>query len=452
MMQPMGALDRLSLDALLRAYEKATPKSRAMAQKARASMPGGNTRATVFYDPYPVFMKRGEGCRLTDVDGCVRLDFNNNYTTLLLGHNPPAVAEAIRAQLENGTAAGAPMEIEEALASRICARFSSVDKVRFCSTGTEANMNCIRAARAFTGKSKVGKFLGHFHGSSEHMEVSIFPAAEEMGDPSRPNSVPSSPGIPEGVVRDVVTLPFNDPDGVEAIVRAHRDEMAAVIVEPIAGGGAIEPHDGFHRDLRRICTENDVLLIFDEVMMSRLAHGGAQAFFGVGADLTALGKAIGGGLPIGAFGGRDDVMALFDPSGGGPAVRHSGTHSGSPLPLAAGVACLDAMTPDLYPRLNALGDRLRAGLREVFGEMGVPARVTGAGSVFSVHFTEGEVWDYPGYLRGDKTALKKMFMAWLLNGVFMTSRGLGCLSAPMREADIDEFLGATRDILARGVS
>jgi glutamate-1-semialdehyde 2,1-aminomutase len=448
----MGALDRLSPDALLEAYEKATPKSKEMDAKARASLPGGNTRATVYYDPYPVFMARGDGCRLTDVDGAVRIDFNNNYTTLLLGHNNPAVAEAIRKQLENGTATGAPTEVEEALASRLCQRLPTVDKIRFCSTGTEANMNCIRVARTFTGKNKVGKFLGHFHGSSEHMEVSIFPTFEEMGDPSHPNSVPSSPGIPEGVIQDVVTLPFNNADAVEEIVRANRDDLAAIVVEPIAGGGAILPRNDFHQELRRICTENDVLLIFDEVMMSRLAHGGAQEFFGVQADLTALGKSIGGGLPIGAFGGREDIMKLFNPSGGGPIVRHSGTHSGSPLPLAAGVACLDQMTPDLYPRLNALGDRLRAGLREVFAEMGVAAQVTGAGSVFSVHFTEEEVWDYTTYARGDKTALKKMFLGWLLNGVFMTSRGLGCLSAPMTEDDIDEFLDSTRHLLTRGVS
>ncbi|MBI2880451.1 MAG: aspartate aminotransferase family protein [Candidatus Tectomicrobia bacterium] len=450
-MGPVGALSRLSLDSLLRAYERATPASRALQERARASLPGGNTRATVYFDPYPVFMARGEGCRVTDVDGTARLDFNNNYTTLLLGHNHPAVAEAVRAQLERGTAFGAPTELEEAVASRLCARLAGVERVRFCSTGTEANMNCLRVARAFTAKPKVAKFLGHFHGSAESVEVSIFPALEEVGDPSRPRSVPSSPGIPEGVVRDVITLPFNDADRVEAIVRARRDELAAVIVEPIAGGGAIVPRDGFLQDLRRICTENDVLLIFDEVMMFRLARGGAQEFFGVRADLTALGKTIGGGLPIGAFGGRADVMGLFDPSGGGPAVRHSGTHSGSPLSLAAGAAALDRMTPELYPRLNALGERLRAGLREVFAEMGVAARVTGAGSVFSVHFTEEEVWDYPAYARADKAALKKMFIGWLLKGVFLTSRGLGCLSAPMTEAEVEEFLQATRDLLARGI-
>jgi glutamate-1-semialdehyde 2,1-aminomutase len=451
MAESQGALFRLSPEALVREFERITPRSRALHARARAALPGGNTRATVAYAPYPIYMDRGEGCRLTDVDGVSRLDFNNNYTSLLLGHNHAAVAEAVRAQLERGTAFGAPTALEEALASRICRRFRTVQRVRFCSTGTEANMNCIRAARAFTGKSKLGKFLGHFHGSSEHVEVSIFPSLDEVGDPARPRSVASSAGIPEGVLRDVITLPFNDPDRVAESVRAHRDELAAVILEPVAGGGAIPPKGTFLREVRRICTENDVLLIFDEVMMSRLAHGGAQEFFGVQADLTALGKAIGGGLPIGAFGGRAEILNFFAPSDGGPRVRHSGTHSGSPLPLAAGIAALDQMTPDLYPRLNALGDRLRGALREIFAEMGVPAQVTGVGSVFSVHFTEEEVWDYLAYARANKQALRVMFLAWLLRGIFMTSRGLGCLSAPMTEAEIDEFLGTTRDILARGI-
>jgi glutamate-1-semialdehyde 2,1-aminomutase len=446
-----GALSRLSYDALIRDIERTTPTAKALHQKATASLPGGNTRATVFYEPYPIFLDRGNGCRVTDVDGNTRLDFNNNYTTLLLGHNNAAVADAVRAQLMKGTAFGAPTVLEEALASRLCGRFRTVERVRFCSTGTEANMNCVRVARAFTGKDKIGKFLGHFHGSAEHMEVSIFPSLDEIGDPARPRSVASSPGIPDGVIADVITLPFNQPDRVAELVRAHRKEMAAVIFEPIVGGGAITPRGDFLKDLRRICTENDVLLICDEVMMSRLAHGGAQEFFGIQADLTALGKTIGGGLPIGAFGGRADIMRLFDPAGGGPQVRHSGTHSGSPLALAAGVAALDQMTPDLYPRLHALGDKVRGGLREIFAEMGVSAQVTGAGSVFSVHFTDEEVWDYPAYARGDKKAMSKMFLGWLLSGVFMMSRGLGCLSAPMTEADIDEYLQRTKDLLARGI-
>jgi len=446
-----GALNRLASDALIREFERATPKSRALFEKSVACLPGGNTRATVFYDPYPIYLDRGDGCRVTDVDGTTRLDFNNNYTTLLLGHNNRAVAEAVRAQLEKGAAFGGPTALEEALASRLCQRFRTIERVRFCSTGTEANMNCVRAARAFTGRSKVGKFLGHFHGSAEHMEVSIFPSLDEVGDPAHPKSVASSPGIPDGVLGDVVTLPFNDSPHVEEIVRANCKDLAAVIVEPVAGGGAITPKGGFLRDLRRICTENDVLLICDEVMMSRLAYGGAQDFFGIQADLTALGKTIGGGVPIGAFGGRADIMKLFDPAQGGPRVRHSGTHSGNPLALAAGVAALDQMTPDLYPRLNALGDRVRGGLREIFAEMGVSAQVTGAGSVFSVHFTDEEVWDYPAYARTEKKALAKMFLGWLLSGVFMMSRGLGCLSAPMTEADIDEFLQRTKDLLARGI-
>lgn len=445
----MGALDRISLDELLREYNKRTPTSRSLHEKAERSLPGGNSRATVYYDPYPIVMERGDGCRLTDVDGQVRIDANNNYTTLLLGHNNIAVAEAIREQLERGTAAGAPMEVEEALASRICERFPTIEKVRFCSTGTEANMNCIRVARAITGKPKVGKFLGHFHGSSEHVEVSISPASEEFGDPLYPKSVPSSAGIPGGVLQDVVTLPFNNSEAVGEIVATYRAQMAAIVVEPVTGAGAIPPRGTFLHDLRRICDENGVLLIIDEVMMSRLARGGAQEFFEVDADLTALGKSIGGGLPIGAFGGREDIMKHFDPSGKGPSVRHSGTHSGSPLPLAAGVASLDQMKPEMYTRLNDLGETLRAGLKDTFEEMNVPAQVTGVGSVFAVHFTKEEVWDYPAYARGDKIALEKMFFSWLLNGVFMTSRGLGCLSVPMEIADVDEFLNATKIALTK---
>ncbi|MBI3076093.1 MAG: aspartate aminotransferase family protein, partial [Deltaproteobacteria bacterium] len=377
------------------------------------------------------------------------LDLSNNYTTIVLGHDNARVREAIVAQLARGTTLGGPTALEARLAGILCDRIPSFERVRFANSGTEANMNALRAARAYTGRTKVAKFEGGFHGSSDHVEVSISPPLAEAGPAERPIARPSSPGITAGVLQDVLVLPFNDLRATTALIEAHRAELAAVVVEPVMGvGGAIPPKSGFLEGLREATRRCGVVLVFDEVMTFRFSPGGSQAYYGVIPDMTVLGKAVGGGLPIGVFGGRRELMDLFDPSGGAPRVRHSGTFSGNPVVLAAGVAVLEQLTPEVYTHLNALGDTLRAECRGLFDRLGVAAQVTGAASMFALHLTAEEVVDYRSAATADKEAFHTLFLALLNEGIFLTSRGMGSLNAAMTGAEVQEFVTALERVLA----
>ncbi len=439
-----------TLESIINQYEEQNPTSKRMFLKACEYLPGGNTRQTIFYQPYPVFMERGEGSRLYDVDGNERIDFSSNYTGLILGHQNPLTNQSLSEQMKKGLVLGAPTANEAILAEIICSRVASVKRVRFVNSGTEACMNAVRAARAFTGRPKIGKFEGGFHGSSEHMEMSITPGLDQMGPKECPVGVPSSPGIPEGVMKDVVILPYNDLTNTEKIIKDNRDVLAGVIVEPCLGvAGVIPAEKSFLEGLRRITGENGVLLIFDEVMTFRISRGGAQEYYGVEPDLTTFGKLIGGGLPVGAFGGREDIMSQFDGSKHTPIIRQSGTYSGNPFTLAAGISVLKQLTPEAYSHLNSLGDYVRRGLQASINKLGIEAQITGIGSLFSFHFTQQKVVDYRSAASSNKK-LTQMFHLGLMNcGIFMTSRGFGCISVPMTKGDVQDLIDKLEKIAQR---
>jgi len=308
-------------------------------------------------------------------------------------------------------------------------------------------MNAMRAARAFTGRDKIVKIEGGYHGSSDTAEISVHPDIAAAGPAAQPRAIPSSPGIPAAVARDVIPAPFNDAQAVEAILRAHRGEIAALIVEPVMGaGGMIPPARGFLEALRRTTEALGVVLIFDEVISFRLGYHGAQGHYGVQPDLTVLGKIIGGGLPVGAFGGREEIMALYDPGRSG-ALQQSGTFNANPITTAAGIAGLTMLTPAEIDRLNGLGDRLRGRLQVLFDASPVRARVTGVGSLLQVHFTEADVVDYRGSA-GDDPMLRAAFhLALLLEGAFVAPRGMMALSLPMGDAEVDEAAAAAERAL-----
>ena len=431
----------------LEVYRRRTPRSAALREASRAVLPGGNNRSSIFLQPYPVYVTEGSGCRLTDLDGNAYIDFGNNYTAAILGHAHPAVVAALTAQARRGASFAAPTAAEVTLARLLCERVPGLEQVRFTNSGTEATLMACRAARAFTGKFAIAKFEGGYHGSHEHAEVSVAPALDRAGPPDAPIAVPSNPAIPEGVVRDVLVLPYNNAEASVRLIRANRDRLAAVIVEPILGAaGMIPARSEFLRDLRGVTEECGTLLIFDEVISFRVGPGGAQGLAGIRPDLTTLGKIIGGGLPVGAFGGRADIMALFDPSGGSPRVAHAGTFNGNPMTLEAGGATLRELTPGVYERLGALGHRLRLGAQKALEEAGLTGCVTGLESLFSLHFATAPVTDYRAAARGDREALHAAVVMLLNRGIMLVPKGSGCLSTPMGEAEVDAFLAAFREV------
>ena len=438
------------LETAVTTYERANPRSRSLHERAMHSLPGGNTRTTISFDPFPVAMDRGQGARVWDVDGNERLDFIQNYTALILGHAHPAIVDAISRRAARGTAFAATNQEEVALAEELCRRVPSVERVRFLNSGTEATMFAMRAARAFTGRQAIARIEGGYHGTHDFAEVSTHPPVNEAGPAEAPRAVPDSPGTPPWAVENTVVLPFNNADAAEAILRREGSRLAAVIVEPVLGaGGMIPPLPGFLERLRSVTSELGVLLIFDEVISLRVAPGGAQERFAVTPDLTTMGKIIGGGLPVSAFGGRRDVMAVFEPGRPG-SVAQGGTYNGNPLGMAAGLAALEALTPDEYARLDRLGQALREGLQSTFDRHDVAAQVTGVASLFQVHLVSHPVVDYRSGL-GDERTLRAFFFGMLNEGILLASRGMGAVSTPMGEGEIEAFLAAA-DRVVGGIS
>jgi glutamate-1-semialdehyde 2,1-aminomutase len=429
-------------------YRRSTPGSRRLHERAAAVMPGGTTRTTTYFDPYPLFIDRGEGCRIWDADGTERLDMLGNYTAMILGHAHPKVVEAIREQAGRGTAFAAANAIEGELAGILCERVPSLDLVRFCNSGTEATMFAMRLARAFTGRPKIARIEGGYHGTHDQAEVSTHPVVSEAGPADRPLSRPDSIGTPAWALEQTVVLPFNDPDSAERILREEGARLAAVILEPIIGaGGVIAATPEFLGRLRRLTTELGMLLIFDEVISLRVAPGGAQELYGVTPDLTTMGKIIGGGLPVAAFGGRADVMELLDPRRQ-PNLAQGGTYNGNPLGMAAGVAAMKELTPDVYADLNRKGARVKDQLSEVFSSHGVPAQVNGVGSLLAIHFTETPVTDYRTKATSDERVTRDFFLGLVNHGVLLAPRAMGALSTPMGEDEIQLFVDAVDAVVA----
>jgi glutamate-1-semialdehyde 2,1-aminomutase len=405
-------------------YQAQAVASQALWERAQRSLPGGNTRTTIFHDPYPVYAVRGEGCRVTDADGIERIDFISNYTSLILGHCHPRVVQAVQRQAAQLMSVAAATELEIELAERIRERVPSVELLRFANSGTEATMLALRAARAFTGRSLVATFAGGYHGSHDY--AASIPAEAALA--------PGGPGIPAAVAETIVVCPFDDVEGTGAALEPHLRDLAAVIVEPVLGSGGVRPASsdflGFLRELTR---EAGALLVFDEVISFRVGYHGAQGRLGITPDLTTLGKIIGGGLPVGAFGGRAEVMELFDPRTERP-IQHGGTFNANPLTMAAGLATLEEMTPERYARLEALAVELAEKLAALFSDLSAPFSVTQAGSLFNVHAER----------RG---LVEDLYVALLGHGILATPRGMGCLSTPMTGAEVDAYVAAVRQSL-----
>jgi glutamate-1-semialdehyde 2,1-aminomutase len=323
-----------------------------------------------------------------------------------------------------------------------------MEQVRFTNSGTEGTLMAIRAARAATGRPKLAKFEGGYHGAHEFVAVSVKPPASAL-DPAGPTAIPEYPGQPPGVLRDVVVLPYNDLAACERTLRAEREQIACVIMEPIASAfGYVPAEPAFLRGMRKLTEELGIVLIFDEVQSLRVGPGGAQERFGVTPDLTTLGKIIGGGMPVGAFGGRRDLMAHFDPTAGGR-VAHAGTFNANPMTLAAGEAVMQALTPEIYRRLDALGESLRAKLRAVFASTGVAAQVTGISSLFGIHFVDRPIRNYRDVVAGDAQMARAVFTGLLNEGILLQTTLAGALGVMTTEAELDTLADAVGRVVGR---
>ena len=422
-----------------------TERSAALFAEAQRYIPGGvnsPVRAFRAVGGQPRFIRRGFGCRVEDVDGNVYIDYVCSWGPLILGHASPAVVVAVKAAAEGGTSFGAPTEAEVELARLVCQLVPSVELVRFVNSGTEATMSAIRLARAYTGRPKIVKFDGCYHGHADGLLV-------KAGSGVLTFSVPDSAGVTPAAAQDTLSAPFNDLKTVADLFNRYGREVAAVIVEPVAGNmGVVPPKPGFLEGLRRLTAEAGALLIFDEVITGfRLAPGGAQERYGVTPDLTCLGKILGGGLPVGAYGGRREIMGLVAPLG---PVYQAGTLSGNPLAMAAGLATLRALLePGVYDRLESLAGRLAAGLEAACRDAGVPARVNRVGSMLTVFFTADEVTDYESARRADTGRYSRFFHGMLEQGVFLPPSQFEAMfvSLAHTEADIDLTVEAARQVL-----
>ena len=425
--------------------------SSAKHEEAKRWLPGGDTRNSIFWGPFPIYVSRAEGSKIVDVDGNERVDFINNMTTLILGHRHPAVIDALREQLEHGVSYPAPTPLVVEWGELMCERVPSLDKVRFVNSGTEATLNAIRAARAFSGKTMLAKCEGAYHGNHDAVQISVTPDVGLAGDGESPDAVLMTRGMTPRSADEIVIMPYNDLENAERVIREHADELAAVIVEPINGQCGMVPADPeFLEGIRRITSELGILLIFDEVIAFRASRGGAQEYYGVTPDLTCFGKVIGGGLPVGAFGGREDVMSLWDPSGpGGPQVAHAGTFNGNPMTAAAGVATLRELSVDVYKDLEEKGEYLREKLRGVISEMEAPMGVTGAASLFAIQATSESVRDYRSYATNDSDLLEMVFMGMMNEGYLLSSKCAGNVSAAHTYEELDGFVEAFEQVLKR---
>jgi glutamate-1-semialdehyde 2,1-aminomutase len=427
-------------------FRASSPRSAALHETARRVMPGGDTRTVAFHAPYPLVITEGRGCRIEDADGRTYVDLLNNYTSLIHGHAHPAIVAAVSERLPFGTAFPAPNEAQTQLAEIIVDRVASVDMIRFCNSGSEAVMNALRAARAFTGRDVVVKMEGGYHGTYDDVEVSVRPDPRNpaAGPDRAPTALLGTRGVPENTIDNVLVTPLNDIEAVERLMRELGTDIAAVIVEPVMGSSGMLPADhGFLEALRVLTLEHDALLIFDEVMSFRLEPGGMQQHYRVRPDLTTFAKIIGGGFPVGGFGGRASVMEQFDPLRPA-ALSQSGTFNGNLITMVAGVAAMEAYTPAEVGRINALGERLRDGLRAALQDAGVPAAVTGYGSFAGVHLGATAVHTYRDAALTDKRLARLLHLALLLEGIYVAPRLTMCTSTAMDDATIDEVLAGFR--------
>lgn len=415
-------------------------RSAELYERAKAVLPGGISRLQTLVEPFPIYAGRGEGATIVDVDGTRRLDMMNNFASLIHGHARPEVIEAATRAIGNGSCYAMPTEAEIDLAELLCARVKSVERVRFCNSGTEAVMLALKAARARTGRARIAKIEGAYHGMYDYAEVSLDSAPHNWGND--PKSVRFATGSPEAVLDDTVVFPHNDTAAAERILRDAGDTLAAILIDPAPSTfGMIPMTPEFVAMIQRVAHEIGASIIIDEVIAFRLDYHGAQAKFGIEPDYTTFAKIIGGGFPAGAVAGSEDAMAVFSHEQGKPLNPSSGTFTANPVTMSAGLATMELMTPATYAELDALGEYARTAATRAFQNAGVEAQVTGIGGMFAIHLHARPITDYrTAYPTGDEAArVKALHLALLEAGFIMSPRLSAFMSTAMTTDDIDRF-------------
>jgi glutamate-1-semialdehyde 2,1-aminomutase len=421
-------------------------QSKSLFEKAKKYIPGGvnsPVRAFRAVGGDPIFIKRADGAFIFDEDNNAYIELINSWGPMILGHNHPMIKEAIVRALEFGTSYGAPTAKEVEIAELIISMVPSVEKVRMVNSGTEATMSAIRVARGYTGRDKFIKMEGHYHGHGDSFLISAGSGAITMGNPD-------SPGVTSGTAKDTLLAPFNDLEAIERLVAANKGEIAALILEPVPGNmGLVLPKEGYLQGLRNICTREGIVLIFDEVMTGfRLAKGGAQELFGVTPDMTTLGKIIGGGLPVGAYGGKKEIMEFVSPAG---PVYQAGTLSGNPIAMAAGLTMLKHLNqnPEVYKTLNNIGDKLIKGFQTSLDKLGLNYTINHLGSMYSLFFTDKEVFDFESAKKSDTVRFGKYFQGMMKRGIYLAPSQYESLflSTALTDDLIDKIIFANEETL-----
>ena len=415
-------------------------KSHRLYKKACELIPGGvnsPVRAFRAVGGSPIFIDRAKGSKIYDVDGNAYIDYVLSWGPLILGHTHPKVINAIKKAIERGTSYGAPTVLEIELAELVLKAYPSMDKVRMVNSGTEATMSAIRVARGFTGRDKIIKFEGCYHGHADGLLVKAGSGATTFG-------VPDSPGVPKSYAKNTITLPFNDVNALKAVIKNEWKSIACVIIEPVVGNiGCVLPKSGFLESLRKLTKDYGIVLIFDEVMTGfRVSYGGAQAYYGITPDMTCLGKVIGGGLPVGAYGGKKQIMAMVSPEG---PVYQAGTLSGNPLAMTAGIETLKILSKDgIYEKLENISALLERGLRDAAETAGLKTRFYRAGTMFCTYFTDTNVVDYKTAKTSDTSKFSRFFSAMLQRGVYIAPSQFeaGFISLAHTERDIEKTVRA----------
>ena len=423
-------------------------KSAELYERAKKVMPGGCSRNTILRKPHPVYAQKGEGCIVTDIEGVQRIDFANNVASLIHGHAYQPIVEGVQKQLANGTAFSIGTEIEVDYADQLVARNPNFEKLRFVNSGTEAVMSCLKAARAYSGRAKIAKVEGSYHGLYDYAEVSQTSKPANWGDANAPTSVPVSQGTPQSALDDVIVIPFNEPERAIAILDQHKDKIAGVLLDLLPHRiGVIPATEAFVKALRSWATSNGALLIFDEVITFRTEFSGAQYAYDVSPDLTALGKMIGGGFPVGALAGRAAVLDVMNPLNGPAPFPHYGTFSANPITLTAGSIAMEHFDNAAVVKLNTLADCTRAGIAEAIKIADVPACVTGRGSMFRIHLKEVAPTTYRNAFVGphDQKCVSALLDHFFNNGLIMIETCSGLLSTPMTQSEIDHLCQVTLD-------
>ncbi len=421
-------------------------KSKALYEKAVGLMPGGvnsPVRAFKAVGGSPLFIKKAKGSRIYDVDGNEYIDYVLSWGPMIVGHSHPAVVKALRSAIENGTSFGAPTPLEIELAEMVLKAYPSMGKVRMVNSGTEAAMSAIRAARGFTGRDKIIKFEGCYHGHADGLLVKAGSGAATFG-------IPDSPGVPKAYAKNTLTLPYNDAEAFKGLVDREWKSIACVIVEPVVGNiGCVLPKPGFLEALRKETKKHGLILIFDEVMTGfRVSYGGAQAFYGIKPDMTCLGKVIGGGLPVGAYGGRKEIMSCISPEG---PVYQAGTLSGNPLAMTAGIETLKILSKKgAYEKLEKTMQRLEEGLKDAAKRAGVKTKFYRAGTMFCTYFTETDVVDYRTAKTADTGKFSRFFHGMLQNGINIAPSQFeaGFISLAHTPGDIGKTVNAAFKVLS----